>query len=424
MMKHVFAADINLDEVPEYIQKKFFYNASALKGHLKNFASEVEEVFILSTKNRFSIYAVNDSIAPLVDFFSKYSAAKGFVQYYYNTEESVTHLFATSSGLLSQVKGEHQILTQLKLAYHMALECNTLGLILDNMLRQAIAVGKKVRTQTGIGQHGSSIVEAGISLIYDKLDDIYDKKFLIIGTDQAARIALDYLYQEGVSNIVITSHDAISCASLADQYRVNAIGLGKINEHLSKADVIIGATNHELVINNKTLTELCLSNVSLPFGNKMQFILDFGMPGNFEERLKDYGSFELYNLNELKSLDKTSVDVLRGLDEAWQMIMQESKDFLNVLRKLELSPILASYWAKSDNHENKKFEWLLPEAENPTEYDVELMKKFAQQLIKKISSEAVRNTRNIENNFQARDQSANVDEFCTFRHIQLPIIEN
>src|SRR5690242_4315407 len=104
MARQIFAAEINHDDAPIHIREKLVSSEATVKEHLLQLSPLVEEVCILSTSNRFAMYVVHDDISPITNFFNQYPVLKGYVQFYYNTEESVTHLFATASGLLSEVK--------------------------------------------------------------------------------------------------------------------------------------------------------------------------------------------------------------------------------------------------------------------------------------------------------------------------------
>src|SRR5688500_11782448 len=92
MARQIFAAEISHEDAPLQVREQLACNEATVKAHLMRLSATVEEVCILSTCNRFAVYIVHDEITPLNNFFSQYPALKGYVQFYYNTEESVTHL--------------------------------------------------------------------------------------------------------------------------------------------------------------------------------------------------------------------------------------------------------------------------------------------------------------------------------------------
>jgi glutamyl-tRNA reductase len=296
MAKQIFAAEISHEDTPIAIREKLAANESIIKSHLCELSLVTDEVFILSSCNRFTIYAVSESIAPLTQFFEKYPSLKGYVQFYYNTEESVTHLFAVASGLLSPIKGDHQILAELKQAHQWARETGSIGITLDNFLRQAQRVGKRVRTETGIDKFCASVVDTGIELLYQRMDTVHDKRVLVLGTGKVAKMAVKYLYNEGIQNVTIVSKDAGRAHELANLYYMEADSIENVHALVKKADIVIGATHDEVSLFPETFLSGFFEH------DKMWFILDFGMPRNFNAKLADHDctSHHSMRLAELK----------------------------------------------------------------------------------------------------------------------------
>jgi glutamyl-tRNA reductase len=419
MARQIFAAEISHEDTPLAVREALAANEIIVKKHLIHLSEEVDEVFVLSSCNRFTIYAINEEITPLVNFFAKYPAVKGYVQFYYNTEESVTHLFAVASGLLSPIKGDHQVLDQIAQAHRWALETNSIGLTLDNLLRLAVRMGKRVRTETGIDKFCSSVVDAGIELLYNRMESVHDKKFLIVGTGKVARLALKYLYNEGIQDITIVSNDSHRAQYLAELYYAKSASIENIQEHVKDADVIIGGTHYEVTL----FPESYLSGFFEH--KKMWFILDFGMPRNFNSRLAEHSSIELYNLDDLKRLYKSPLDAFGGIEMAWTMVMREAKAFLEILVQLEFSPVLAAYWNRLLYVKNRELNVLLPKLDNQlSACDIDNIKKQAHRLIRNITGDSLKNTRLLANNFQAKNGNELIRSIDGSSHMKFSISLN
>jgi glutamyl-tRNA reductase len=414
MARQIFAAEVSHEDTPSPIREKLAANEATIKEHLLKLSKIVDEVFIISTGNRFVVYAISDTIAPLTAFFGEYPILKGYIQFYYNTEESVTHLFAIGSGLLSPIKGDHAILDQLKDAHRWALETSSIGITLDNLLRAAIRTGRHIRTQTGIDKFCSSTVDAGIELLYNRMDSVHDKKFLIIGTGKIARLALKYLYNEGIQNIIIVSKDLNRAEQLAELYYVNAISIDHLHQQVKEADIIIGGTYYEVSL----FPESYLSGF---FDlNKKWFILDFGMPHNFNSKLAEHASVELYNLDDLKRLHKSPLDAFGGIEGAWVMVMREARSFMDVLIQLEFSPILAAYWSRLlDIKQQKSYLPLAKLGDKFSSCNISHLKKQAHKLMRTFSGESRKNSRTLTNNFKAENAAEIVRSVNSFSDIKL-----
>lgn len=340
MSKQIFAIEINYNDAPRSLQEQALDTEQHVRRCLAELRSSVEEVFVLSAGNRFAVYAVNDTITPVTDFFSSDPSLKEYAQVYYNTEEAITHLFALAGGLLSDVKGERQIFSSLEEAHQLALESRSIGIKLDLLLQQALQTGKKIRTATGIDNFCQSVVDAGIELLYNRLDNLYRKQFLVIGTGKIARLALRYLYSEGIRKVVIASHDLKRAQLLAEKYNAKAIRIEELDDYFAAADVVIGGTNGEVSVSPAALADGARAD---EFNHpKKLIILDFGTPRNFDRRLAKHRFVELYNLEDLKRLHQSACQ--NSTETAWNMVAMETREFLPVMAWLDQAPVLKIHW--------------------------------------------------------------------------------
>ena len=121
---------------------------------------------------------------PLSDFES--------ALYHYTGDEAVRHTFQVAASLDSMVVGEPQILGQMKEAYRKATLEKTSGVILNKLLHRTFFVAKKVRTETGIGDHAVSISYAAIELGRKIFGDLTGKRVMLIGAGEMAELAVEH----------------------------------------------------------------------------------------------------------------------------------------------------------------------------------------------------------------------------------------
>ena len=337
MTRQIFAAEINFEDTPLHVREKFSSNEKNVKRLLLSFRKKVHEVFILANHQRFTVYILHENLTPLTEFFHDENPLKGYVQYYYNSGESVTHLMATASGLLSPVKGEGRILSEIVQCYEWAVSCACVGMTLDNTLSKAIETGKRVRTETAIDKFCSSVIDAGIELLYNRLENLHTRNFLIIGTGKMARLALESLTGEGITNIAITGHDSARAVKLSKKFGIKAIDLDQMAEYFTQADIIIGGSHQELA------KDVLPARGTGAANHRNRVILDLGIPPNFDLRTLEAWSDEFYNLDDLRRLQPSPLEGFGGIEAAWRMVMKASNDFVLLLQLLNHSPVLAAY---------------------------------------------------------------------------------
>lgn len=345
MTRQIFAAEITFADTPLSIREKFNGTEGNVKALLCELRPRVDEVFILATRQRLTVYVVHDNLNAITEFFHAENNLKGYVQYYYNSGESVTHLMATASGLLSSVKGETNVLADIIQCYQWATTCSCLGVILDNTLTKTIETGRKVRVASGIDHFCSSVVEHGLELLYGRMENLHRKNFLIVGTGELAVLALEYLCGEGMGNIAITGHDQKQVTHLAKRFAVRSFPLSSVGDYLPMADVLIGVSHDELDLD-------LLSSEEAKEQDKNCFVLDFGMPPNFNPQWVERNAAEFYNLDDLRRLQPSPLEYFGGLEVAWRMVMKASGEFVHLLSLLQHSPILTAYLNRQLSQKN------------------------------------------------------------------------
>ena len=339
MTWQIFAAEINFQDTPPSVRERFNESEKNIRRLLAMFRRRVEEVYILSNRHRFTVYIAHENLAPLTEFFHEENHLKGYVQFYYNSGESVTHLMATASGLLSPVKGERRILADITQCLEWASSESCIGMTLDHVIAKAIETGKTVRTQTAIDNFCASVVEAGIELLYNRLENLHNKNFLIVGTGKLARIALECLTREGIANIALAGHQTGGVNQLAKKFGIRQIGMQSLTEYFSQADVIIGVSHEEI-------EKECLHHKKGQQNNRSRIILDLGIPPNFDAETIDIWAEESYNLDDLRRLQPSPLESFGGLEAAWRLVMKASGDFAHVLQLLSHSPVLNAYLSR------------------------------------------------------------------------------
>ena len=156
------------------LREKLAFNGPKLEEGLQRIRHipGIRETAIISTCNRVEIYLqvqeVNKAFASLKDFFVEFFDIRreslDTALYLHEDMTAVKHIFRVASSLDSMVVGEPQILGQLKDAFDFALEKKATGVLLNRLLKKAISVAKRVRTETRIAENAVSISFAAVEL--------------------------------------------------------------------------------------------------------------------------------------------------------------------------------------------------------------------------------------------------------------------
>ena len=126
---------------------------------------EVHEAVAISTCNRTEIYMVvgnpveaeSRALAMLATLAGIRPTALAASIYSQRNCDAARHLYRVTAGLDSMIVGEAEIQGQIKRAYEAAIAGETAGPLTNHLFKAALATGKRVRTETAIGERQLSL---------------------------------------------------------------------------------------------------------------------------------------------------------------------------------------------------------------------------------------------------------------------------
>ncbi|MCT7353324.1 glutamyl-tRNA reductase, partial [Streptomyces sp. 15-116A] len=224
-------------------------------------AEPATEAAVLATCNRIELYADVDKfhagVAELSTLLAQHSGV-GLEEltpylYVHYEDRAVHHLFSVACGLDSMVVGEGQILGQIKDSLARAQELHTAGRLLNDLFQQALRVGKRAHSETGIDRAGQSLVTFGLeqlALGAPVESWARQKKALVIGAGSMSSLAAATLARAGVAEIVIANRTQDRAERLAEiltqgddtDVRARAVPMGSVASELTRADVVVSCT--------------------------------------------------------------------------------------------------------------------------------------------------------------------------------------
>jgi glutamyl-tRNA reductase len=274
--------------------------------------SAVEEAVLLSTCNRVEVLATTQEIgraeAEIKAFIAEFKnePLDRFEPnlYVHRGDEAVRHLFRVTSSLDSMMVGEPQILGQVKEAYHLATRRKSSGVILNRLLHRAFFVAKRVRTETGIGDHAVSISYAAVEMGKKIFGDLDKKKVLLIGAGEMAELAVEHLVRNRADQIAVANRTFERAVSLAQKFNGRPIRFEEILEHLQSVDIIIASAGaSEFIIGYQDVKSLLKRRKNRPL-----FFIDIAVPRNIDPSIHRLGNTYVYDIDDLQSVIEENIE--------------------------------------------------------------------------------------------------------------------
>lgn len=298
-------ASVNIREQISFNEKK---SVEAMKKLLQN--KNITGIVILSTCNRVELYCSVKKINSdeLLDFLKNFHNINidNFKRYFYiyQNQKVISHLVSVAAGLDSMLIGEPQIFGQVKAAYKLSLEANTISKELNTIFQRAIYITKKVRTETGIGRGAVTISHAVIECIKNIYTDIADLKVMLIGGGKMAEICAKH-FSNNNSNLLISNRSLKKSNILAKKYNGEIVGFETRFTRMIETDVVIVSTSApHYVIKKERIAKLMNA-----LKNKKIIFIDISVPRNIDPVISGISNIILYNIDDLKTVINNNLNL-------------------------------------------------------------------------------------------------------------------
>ncbi|HET7220157.1 MAG TPA: glutamyl-tRNA reductase, partial [Vicinamibacterales bacterium] len=344
----LFAVGISHRTAPVELREAVDFARKGIDAALAAFAARRigDEAVVLSTCNRAEIYAVGESDAAVEDinrFFSEYhgieSSALADHLYCHRGSDAARHLFRVAAGLDSLVVGEPQILGQVKAAYTTSSDMQCTGTVTHRLFHSAFAVGKRVRSETSLGEGAVSVSYAAIELARKIFGELSGLSVLILGAGEMAELTGVHLRAQQVRHITIASRTFASADALARQLNGEAIAWHDLPRALAAADIIVTATG----ATDPVLTKAAVDEVMRGRRQRPLFVIDIALPRDVEPSVGDLEQVFLYHMDDLQSIVSENL-ARRGseLASAEAIVDQEVSRFVAWLQSREIIPTVVA----------------------------------------------------------------------------------
>lgn len=352
----------------------------------------VGESVLFSTCNRIELLMAVDSqevgIAAAKHFFSQFKKVplSQFENslYQYSGDEAVRHTFQVASSLDSMVVGEPQILGQMKEAYRKATMEKTSGVILNKLLHRTFFVAKKVRTETGIGDHAVSISYAAIELGKKIFGDLEGKKILLIGAGEMAELAVEHLLRNRAGLITVANRTFARGLELAERFSGKAIRFEEIIDAVKEVDIVISSTGStEYVLKKNQIKEAMKAR-----RNRRLFFIDIAVPRDIDPAINRINNAYVYDIDDLKGIvDENMEDRNREAVKAQRIIDEAVIGYRRWYDTLEVVPTIVSLRGKVEAIARQELNRTLSALDHLSENDKKAIQRMTGALVNKILHE-------------------------------------
>jgi glutamyl-tRNA reductase len=327
--------------------------ATGVLGELKE-SEPVIEAAAVSTCNRSELYLVVSDAVEAESAALSVLSREGSIRptelveslYSHRGIEAAEHLFEVAAGLDSMILGEAEIQGQVKRAYELALVEGATGPILNRLFRGALATGKRVRTETRIGEGGTSVPSAAVELAQRSLGgQLASRRVLLIGAGETAELTARALAAKGVEAVFVANRRYDRAIGLADRFGGEAVRFDELPAQLIKADIVVSSTNSPHHIVEREELELMMAERD----REPLLFIDLAVPRDIDPACAEVEGVSIHDVDDVQSVaDRNFGGREAEARRAERIVAAEAVRFERWLGSLEVLPTVAAMREHAD----------------------------------------------------------------------------
>lgn len=315
----------------------------------------VAEGAILSTCNRTEVYASLSPDTPHAeDMLAEWLASRHGLHrqefdghlYSYRDSAAANHLMSVAAGIDSMILGEPDIQRQVRQALEAAQGARSVGTLLQRLFQEALTVGKRVRTETGLARGSFSVGAAAVELATQIFgESLAGHTVLVLGAGKMSEVTARHLQARGTPTVLVANRTYEKAAHLAAQFGGEARRFDELSDALLSADIVVCSTSAP----HPVVTRALVKDAMRARRNRPLFLIDIAVPRDVEASVDQLDNVYLYNLDHLQTFVADARHARESEVARAREIVQSGADEYSRWRAgLEVAPLVVAVREKLD----------------------------------------------------------------------------
>ncbi|MCX7946751.1 MAG: glutamyl-tRNA reductase [Hydrogenophilus sp.] len=251
--------------------------------------------------------------------------------------QAVRHVFRVAAGLDSMVLGETQIIGQFKGALKAAQEAGTAGKHVQQVMQQALAVTKEVRSTTAIGANVVSMAAAAVRLSERVFGAVSEQAVLFVGAGEMVETCVTHFAAHKPRRLAIVNRTLGRAERLAERFGGAAYPLEHLPELLPQFDTIVASTASPLPLIGLGMVERALKVRR----HRPLVMVDLAVPRDIEPEVGGLADVFLYTVDDLAEVVREGRERrAQAVAEAEAIIEARLSDFAAWIASQESVPLI------------------------------------------------------------------------------------
>lgn len=393
-MSEVLGIGVSHKTAPVAVRERLALTPGRVDDFLRDTlgVADVQEAVAISTCNRTEVYVVASDPVEAETAVLGMLARKAGIRptelagsiYALRNCDAARHLYRVTSGLESMIVGEAEVQGQVKRAYDDALAARSTGPLTNHLFRAALATGKRVRSETRLGERRMSVSSIAAALAADQLSGLERREVLLVGAGETSELAARALSDRGVEAIFVANRRRDRAISMAKRFGGQATSFDELPQELERADAVIFTTSSPHPI----LEAEEVAAVMDARDGKPLLIIDLAVPRDVVPEVRDVPGVALYNVDDLHAVVRRNRSVRQvEAQHAEGIVEEEIQRFAEWLGSLEVMPTVGALRARGQAIAEQVVRENASRWESASERDVERIGALAQAVVNRLLHE-------------------------------------
>jgi glutamyl-tRNA reductase len=248
-------------------------------------------------------------------------------------------------------------------------------------MHRSFSVAKRVRTETGIGDHAVSISYAAVELGRKIFGELEGKAVLLLGAGEMAELAVEHLANNRAQPIFVANRTFERGLELAERFRGTAIRFEEVRDYLKQVDIVISSTGAPGYI----LVRDDFKGLMRARRNRPLFFIDIAVPRDIDPEINRINNVYVYDIDDLKSaiqenIEERKQEALRGERIVDAAVIQ----FRRWFQSLDVVPTIVDLRNKMEGIRQKELKKTFSALSSASEKDRAAIDRLTAALVKKI----------------------------------------
>ncbi|PAF53336.1 glutamyl-tRNA reductase [Helicobacter sp. 13S00482-2] len=357
-------------------EKLSFASPESIKSFLQTLKTQdnhLKEMILLSTCNRFEMYAYTDDPESTRDSIISLLAKirdinvnllKEIADVFIN-QGAVHHLFCVASSLDSIVVGETQIGGQLKSAYKLCFDSGFCGKNLTRLIHFAFKCAAQVRNCTQISQNAVSIASIAVkeaNALFEKTN-IKNKIAIVVGVGDMGILASKHLLHLGYK-ILLLNRNKQNALNLLNELNAEYRGMVEVRDFSLLSTLI---NEYPLLFCATSAPHHIIQNSMIKTVDFQRFWFDLAVPRDIENpNMDDISVFSVDDLQQVAS--ENLINRRKNTTKAYEIVGISTLEFFRWLQTLGVDPLIKTIRKLAKEASIKELDRAIKKGFIPSEY--------------------------------------------------------